>query len=375
MLRAETQWGTIKLTPTTISITETNQTKTTLINVLINVDKIEYKYNVYDDDGNLLPYFLMGFSTPDLVKALKPVKRRDGVDIYMCPGDSRIFVQPRAFTRNSRRTCLGIVNSELRDYAEYEFPTYTISRPTVRVQPLELSGTCTQAASSRCLFIDIIGYSEGIDICHLSPQRQIIHYETFGVRGVSYTTPNSQQDFTDRSSDSPRETDDNSNRAEEEDSSSAEERDNSSRRGRKSKDKNPPLEGKRNKKGNKIKEDPSPKSSRRKEQPDTTKDSSRRGGSTSSKGKDITASLDKEDGSSESDDDGVVPPARSYDNVGNRIRIPIKTVKALAKINNISPQGTMVKIFHEENQPLCIRADVGSYGEFSMYIRSVDIKS
>ena len=52
-----------------------------------------------------------------------------------------------------------------------------------------------------------------------------------------------------------------------------------------------------------------------------------------------------------------------------RYRIPISTIKALTKMHNISPQGTMLKLHFGEQLPLKIKSPIGAYGKYTLCLR------
>ena len=54
------------------------------------------------------------------------------------------------------------------------------------------------------------------------------------------------------------------------------------------------------------------------------------------------------------------------------IRIPISTIKALGKVNNLSINTAMIKFFSENNKPLKIVCPIGVYGSLSISIRDTE---
>jgi hypothetical protein len=51
------------------------------------------------------------------------------------------------------------------------------------------------------------------------------------------------------------------------------------------------------------------------------------------------------------------------------VRIPVSTVKALSKIHNISPYGTLLRFFFLEGNPTKIESPIGSYGKYTVCLR------
>jgi hypothetical protein len=54
--------------------------------------------------------------------------------------------------------------------------------------------------------------------------------------------------------------------------------------------------------------------------------------------------------------------------------VPVATIKALSKIHNVSPQGTMLKFYFEAGHPLKLVTPVGIYGMYSVLIRDTPDK-
>jgi hypothetical protein len=53
------------------------------------------------------------------------------------------------------------------------------------------------------------------------------------------------------------------------------------------------------------------------------------------------------------------------------VRVPISTVKALSKIHNISPKGTLLRFWFAPNKPIKIESPIGTYGVYIIRLRNV----
>lgn len=53
------------------------------------------------------------------------------------------------------------------------------------------------------------------------------------------------------------------------------------------------------------------------------------------------------------------------------VSIPLSTVKSLSKIHNISPAGTSLRFYFKPNNPVKIECPIGTYGTYTVYLRSV----
>jgi hypothetical protein len=57
-------------------------------------------------------------------------------------------------------------------------------------------------------------------------------------------------------------------------------------------------------------------------------------------------------------------------NYSHYIKIDVSTIKALGKLNNLSPNGT-IKMYMEEDLPLKMISNIGSYGKLTIYLRDI----
>lgn len=55
-----------------------------------------------------------------------------------------------------------------------------------------------------------------------------------------------------------------------------------------------------------------------------------------------------------------------------RIRVRISTIKALSKINNLSPPTGHIKLYIEPDLPLKLVCKIGTYGKLTIYLRDID---
>lgn len=53
-----------------------------------------------------------------------------------------------------------------------------------------------------------------------------------------------------------------------------------------------------------------------------------------------------------------------------KIRIPVITVKALSKLQNIAPPGVLLKLFFIPGKPLKIESVIGTYGNYRMFLKN-----
>ena len=57
-------------------------------------------------------------------------------------------------------------------------------------------------------------------------------------------------------------------------------------------------------------------------------------------------------------------------NYSHCIKIDVSTIKALGKLNNLSPSGT-IKMYMQEELPLKMISNIGSYGKLTIYLRDI----
>ncbi len=53
------------------------------------------------------------------------------------------------------------------------------------------------------------------------------------------------------------------------------------------------------------------------------------------------------------------------------VNVPLSTVKALSKIHNISPSGTLLKFYFSEGKPTVIESPIGTYGLYTIGIKGI----
>lgn len=51
------------------------------------------------------------------------------------------------------------------------------------------------------------------------------------------------------------------------------------------------------------------------------------------------------------------------------VKVPISTVKALSKIHNISPSGSLLRFYFSSGKPTKIESPIGTYGNYSIFLR------
>lgn len=52
-----------------------------------------------------------------------------------------------------------------------------------------------------------------------------------------------------------------------------------------------------------------------------------------------------------------------------RVSVPIATVKALSKIHNISPAGTLIRFYFSKSEPIKLESPIGTYGVYTVCLR------
>lgn len=52
------------------------------------------------------------------------------------------------------------------------------------------------------------------------------------------------------------------------------------------------------------------------------------------------------------------------------VKVPISTVKALSKIHNISPAGTLLRFYFAESKPTKLESPIGTYGVYTICLRN-----
>lgn len=152
-------------TPEGITIKEADATDTILAHAIIYADDLtEYKYNAYDENGELIEALACGFMTLEMQKSTKMVGKKDAIKLYTKKEENpNIYIQVmHAGSKSDSNLGLRIVpilEVEVHDYKDIEYKRKT---PNARAASTEFAKICADFSSLKCTYTDVIGFPDGI---------------------------------------------------------------------------------------------------------------------------------------------------------------------------------------------------------------------
>jgi hypothetical protein len=270
-------------TPKGITIKEADATDTILVHYEFYAEELtDYRYNAFDESGNLIPAIACGFQTLEMQKNTKMVGKRDAVMLYTKNEESQnIYIQVvHSGSKSGDNMGLRIVPILDVELDEFEDITYNNLLPNTKTPSSEFAKMCADFSSLKCTYTDVIGFPEGIRFEGIE-SGTVRAIETFGTINEGNNTETNRHNYID-------------------------------------------LLG-----NNKY----------------------------------SLGSISVPHGPH---------PKLSVKMTGEtcRIRINSKTIRAMAKFNNLSPSG-VIKFHLEENKPFKISSNIGCYGKLTLYIKDV----
>lgn len=289
IIKSETEHATMVLSEKLIEISFLNTSKCAVHKIVFYPQEfIVYRYNIRDENGNLVKEYPIAFDTNEIFNTMKGIGRRDGIRLYWLPGDNRINIQPiKMSTKDPGRAGALFVKILPLEHVRYDVNVYD-PEPNVRVQSKDFADLCSQANTLKCTSLEIIGHNSAVTFKGIHANQTVASINRF----VSQT-----------------------------------------------------------------------------ETPKTS--------STPVIASNISEIYNLMDNFS-------VTPNNSYDNnslssglklniINNdnltNAKVPISTIKALSKIHNISPPGTLLRFFFDEGKPTKVESPIGTYGLYTFCIR------
>jgi len=152
-------------TPEGITIKEADATDTILAHAEIYADDLtEYRYNAYDEKGELIEALACGFTTLEMQKSTKMVGKKDAIKLYTKKEENpNIYIQVmHAGSKSDSNLGLRIVPILEVDIHDYKDIKYEKRTPNARAASTEFAKICADFSSLKCTYTDVIGFSDGI---------------------------------------------------------------------------------------------------------------------------------------------------------------------------------------------------------------------
>lgn len=288
IIKSETETATMVVSEKLIEISFLNTSKCAVHAAVFYPQEFTmYRYNIRDNEGNLVTEFPITFETNEMFNTTKGIGRRDGIRLYWLAGDNKLNVQPiKMSTKDPGRAGALFVKILTTEHVRYDTGLYN-REPNVRVQAKDFADLCSQANTLRCTSLEIVGHNTGVTFKGILANQTMASINRF----MSQT-----------------------------------------------------------------------------EVPKTVKEASNM--------EDIDNLLDN----LRICDNHLAAPAApittglSLNVVKSEdlmtVKVPISTVKALSKIHNISPAGTLLRFYFAEGRPTKVESPIGTYGLYTICLRN-----
>lgn len=180
IIKSETEQMSMVFSPETIEISFLNSSKCAVHKiVLLTQELTQYRYNIRDSDGKLLPQYPVAVDTNELFNTTKGIGRRDAIRMYLVEGDTKIHIQPlKTSMKDPGRVGALFVKILSMEHTRYDIPNYQ-KDPNVRVQAKDFADLCGQANTLKCTSLEIVGGSNSVVFKGILPNNQVASLQRF----------------------------------------------------------------------------------------------------------------------------------------------------------------------------------------------------
>ena len=290
IIKCEIDYAAMLVSENSVEISFLNNSKCAVYKIVLNPKEFSrYIYNIRDENNKLIEEYPIAFETNEMFNSTKTIGRHDGIRLYWLAGDNKINVQPiKSSTKDPGRVGALFVKILTMENKRFDLGTYT-KEPNIRIQAKDFADMCSQANSSKCISIKVVGHVSGATFSGIRANQTEAFVNKFQSQSFVPST------------------------------------------------------------------------------------------------KEVSSDMDKIDNLLQNisfntpnvitNNGGDLKPQAITLNIVNTedlltVRMPISTVKALSKIHNISQKGNMLKFTFLENKPLKIESAIGTYGTFTMCIKT-----
>ena len=163
LMKNETDYATMVLSERSIDISFMNTPKCGIHQVHLNPQEFTvYRYNIRDQDGELIKEYPITFDTNEMFSTTKGIGRRDGIRLYWVAGDNKIHVQPiKMSTKGPGRQGALFVKILTMEHVRYDVSAYSPD-PNVRVQAKDFADICSEANTLKCATLEVSGHNTGV---------------------------------------------------------------------------------------------------------------------------------------------------------------------------------------------------------------------
>lgn len=174
IVKNETDYATMVLSKDLIEISFINSSKYAVHKILLHPKEfIIYRYNIKDQNGNLMKEYPIAFETNELFNTTKGIGKKDGIRLYWIEGDNKINVQQiKTSSKDPGRIDALFVKILNMEYVRYEIGPYN-NEPNVKIQSRDFAEICNQANILKCTYLELTCDKNGITFKGILPDQNI----------------------------------------------------------------------------------------------------------------------------------------------------------------------------------------------------------
>lgn len=123
--------------------------------VLRPLDCLKWVYNLRDEEGNLHKEYPIAFDTTELFNITKSIGKKDGIRIYLLPGENKLNVQlSKMSTKDPGSAEVFVVEILNVEHSRYVSPEYT-TESNIRVLSKNFTEMCGCVIDQKCETLEI----------------------------------------------------------------------------------------------------------------------------------------------------------------------------------------------------------------------------
>lgn len=126
------------------------------------LDCVKWSYNLRDENGNLYGEYPIAFETTEFFNITKSIGKRDGIRIYLLPGDNKLNIQLlKVSTKDPGSAEIFMIKILQTEHSRYTPQTYK-DEPNIRVLAKNFTDMCSCVIDQKCEVLEVTGNESGI---------------------------------------------------------------------------------------------------------------------------------------------------------------------------------------------------------------------
>lgn len=147
--------------------------------LLFPYDCAKWSYNLRDEYGELYEEFPIAFDTTQFFNTTKSIGKRDGIRIYLLPGDDKLSVQLlKVSTKNPGSAEIFMIKILNIEHSRYTPPVYT-TEPNIRVLAKDFTEMCGCVIDQRCETLDAEADNNAIIFKGIQANRNVAYIKRY----------------------------------------------------------------------------------------------------------------------------------------------------------------------------------------------------